>query len=82
MTVDELQQELFSRFNITIEKSTFNTITLLLTIGTTRSKCSRLYDAVSASPAKTRAARLYRSRIYRLHRTRVLPRDAYYCGGD
>ena len=39
MTVDELQGELFSRFNITIEKSTFNTITLLLTIGTTRSKC-------------------------------------------
>ena len=45
-TVDELQKELFDRFNIQIEKSTFNTITLLLTIGTTRSKVSRLYDAL------------------------------------
>jgi arginine decarboxylase len=37
-TVDELQSELFERYNIQVEKSTFNTLSLLLTIGTTRSK--------------------------------------------
>jgi arginine decarboxylase len=84
LTVDELQQELFTRFNITVEKSTFNTITLLLTIGTTRSKCSRLYDALMRIAREKRAPR-------RLYRTPdipgftdlvYLPRDAYYCGGE
>lgn len=84
MTVDELQQELFTRFNITVEKSTFNTITLLLTIGTTRSKCSRLYDVLMRIAREKRAPR-------RLYRTPdlppfteivYLPRDAYYCGGE
>lgn len=41
-TVEELIRELFERFNIQVEKSTFNTLTLLLTIGTTRSKVSHL----------------------------------------
>src|SRR3989454_7325425 len=45
-TVDDLQKLLFERYNIQVEKSTFNTLTLLLTIGTTRSKVSRLYDAL------------------------------------
>jgi arginine decarboxylase len=84
MTVDELQQELFSRFNITIEKSTFNTITLLLTVGTTRSKCSRLYDALMRIAREKRAPR----RLYRtpdlppFTELAYLPRDAYYCGGE
>ena len=30
-TVDDLQKELFERYNIQVEKSTFNTLTLLLT---------------------------------------------------
>ena len=37
-TVEDLIRELFERYNIQVEKSTFNTLTLLLTIGTTRSK--------------------------------------------
>ena len=84
MTVDELQQELFSRFNITIEKSTFNTITLLLTIGTTRSKCSRLYDALMRIAREKRAPRrLYRTPDLPPFTELVhLPRDAYYCGGE
>lgn len=45
-SADELQEVLFERFNIQIEKSTFNTVTLLLTLGTTRSKVSRLHDAI------------------------------------
>jgi arginine decarboxylase len=84
MTVDELQQELFTRFNITVEKSTFNTITLLLTIGTTRSKCSRLYDALMRIAREKRAPRrLYRSPDLPPFTELVcLPRDAYYCGGE
>jgi arginine decarboxylase len=84
MTVDELQQELFTRFNITVEKSTFNTLTLLLTIGTTRSKCSRLYDALMRIAREKRAPRrLYRTPdIPGFTELVYLPRDAYYCGGE
>ena len=83
-TVDELQKELFDRYNIQIEKSTFNTITLLLTIGTTRSKVSRLYDALMRLAREKRAPRrLVRTpEIPAFTRLRYLPRDAYYCGGE
>jgi arginine decarboxylase len=83
-TVDDLQKLLFERFNIQIEKSTFNTITLLLTIGTTKSKVSRLYDALMRISRESRAPR----RIYRApaipHFTslKFLPRDAFYCAGE
>jgi arginine decarboxylase len=84
MTVDELQQELFTRFNITVEKSTVNTLTLLLTIGTTRSKCSRLYDALMRIAREKRAPRrLYRTPDLPPFTELVyLPRDAYYSGGE
>jgi arginine decarboxylase len=83
-TVDELQKALFDRFNIQVEKSTFNTITLLLTIGTTRSKVSRLYDALMRIAREKRAPRrLVRApEIPAMTRLRCLPRDAYYCGGE
>jgi arginine decarboxylase len=84
MTVDELQQELFTRFNITVEKSTVNTLTLLLTIGTTRSKCSRLYDALMRIAREKRTPRrLYRTPDLPPFTELVyLPRDAYYAGGE
>src|SRR2546421_5484739 len=81
-TVDDLQKLLFDRYNIQVEKSTFNTLTLLLTIGTTRSKVSRLYDALMRIAREGRAPR----RLYRLQeiqgftRLSYLPRDAFYCG--
>jgi len=83
-TVDELQKELFDRYNIQIEKSTFNTITLLLTIGTTRSKVSRLYDALMRIAREKRSPRrLVRTpEIPAFTKLRYLPRDAYYCGGE
>jgi arginine decarboxylase len=83
-TVDELQKELFERYNIQVEKSTFNTLTLLLTIGTTRSKVSRLYDALMRIARAGRPARrlVQTPHIPRLTRLRYLPRDAYYCGGE
>jgi len=83
-TVEDLQRELFARYNIQVEKSTFNTLTLLLTIGTTRSKVSRLYDALMRIAREGRAPR----RLYRFPDLpgftvlKFLPRDAYYCGGQ
>jgi arginine decarboxylase len=83
-TVDDLQKLLFERFNIQTEKSTFNTLTLLLTIGTTRSKVSRLYDALMRIAREKRAPRrLVRTpEIPAFTKLRTLPRDAYYCGGE
>jgi arginine decarboxylase len=83
-TVDDLQKVLFERFNIQTEKSTFNTLTLLLTIGTTRSKVSRLYDAFMRIAREKRAPRrLVRTpEIPPFTKLRYLPRDAFYCGGE
>jgi len=83
-TVEDLQKELFERYNIQTEKSTFNTLTLLLTIGTTRSKVSRLYDALMRIARERRARRrlVQTPEIPGFTRLRFLPRDAYYCGGE
>jgi len=82
-TVDELQNELFERYNIQVEKSTFNTLSLLLTVGTTRSKVSRLYDALMRIAREGRSPRrLYRTpEIPGFTQLKYLPRDAFYCGG-
>lgn len=83
-TVEELIRELFEHYNIQVEKSTFNTLTLLLTIGTTRSKVSRLYDALMRIAREGRAPRrLYQTpEIPHFTELRYLPRDAFYCGGE
>ncbi len=83
-TVEDLQKELFERYNIQVEKSTFNTLTLLLTIGTTRSKVSRLYDALMRIARQgRRPRRLVQSpEIPAFTKLKFLPRDAYYCGGE
>jgi arginine decarboxylase len=83
-TVEELQRELFERYNIQVEKSTFNTLTLLLTLGTTRSKVSRLYDALMRIAREGRTPRrlVQTPEIPGFTKLRFLPRDAYYCGGE
>jgi arginine decarboxylase len=83
-TVEDLQKALFERFNIQVEKSTFNTLTLLLTIGTTRSKVSRLYDALMRIAREGHAPRrlVQTPEIPAFTKLRFLPRDAYYCGGE
>jgi arginine decarboxylase len=83
-TVDDLQKVLFERYNIQTEKSTFNTLTLLLTIGTTRSKVSRLYDALMRIARENRAPRrlVQTPEIPAFTKLKFLPRDAYYCGGE
>ena len=84
LELEDLQRQLFDRYNIQVEKSTFNTVTLLLTIGTTRSKVSRLYDALMRIAREGRAPRrLYRfPEIPGFTKLRYLPRDAFYCGGE
>ncbi|HZQ71480.1 MAG TPA: aminotransferase class I/II-fold pyridoxal phosphate-dependent enzyme [Burkholderiales bacterium] len=83
-TVEDLQKELFERYNIQTEKSTFNTLTLLLTIGTTRSKVSRLYDALMRMAREGRPPRrlVQTPEIPAFTKLKYLPRDAYYCGGE
>lgn len=83
-TVEDLQKQLFERFNIQVEKSTFNTLTLLLTIGTTRSKVSRLYDALMRIAREGRHPRrlVQTPEIPAFTKLGYLPRDAYYCGGE
>jgi arginine decarboxylase len=83
-TVEDLIDELFDRYNVQVEKSTFNTLSLLLTVGTTRSKVSRLYDAMMRIAREARAAlRLFQTpEIPEFTQLRYLPRDAYYCGGE
>jgi arginine decarboxylase len=83
-TVEDLQKELFERYNIQVEKSTFNTLSLLFTIGTTRSKLSRLYDALMRIARQgQRPRRLVQTpEIPGFTTLRYLPRDAYYCGGE
>jgi arginine decarboxylase len=83
-TVDDLQKLLFERYNVQTEKSTFNTLTLLLTIGTTRSKVSRLYDALMRIARENRAPRrlVQTPEIPSFTKLVYLPRDAYYCGGE
>ena len=83
-TAEDLQKELFERYNIQVEKSTFNTLSLLFTIGTTRSKLSRLYDALMRIAREGRhPRRLVQSpEIPAFTRLKYLPRDAYYCGGE
>ncbi|WP_159877990.1 aminotransferase class I/II-fold pyridoxal phosphate-dependent enzyme [Aquitalea denitrificans] len=83
-TTDELQHELFERYNIQVEKSTFSTITLLLTMGTTRSKVSRLYDALLRLAKEKRTPRAVgrMPEIPRFSRLACLPRDAFYEAGE
>jgi arginine decarboxylase len=81
---DELREELLQRFNIQVEKSTHNTLTLLVTVGTTRSKVSRLFDAMLRLSKERRAERVNTRMPELPHFTRLacLPRDAFYEYGE
>ena len=83
-SADELRDALIERFNIQVEKNTHNTLTLLLTIGTTRSKVSRLFDAMLRLAKERRAPRTY-ARVPQapgFTRLACLPRDAFYETGE
>lgn len=86
-TSREVEHILHAKHNIQIEKSTFNTLTVLVTIGATRSKLNRLFlaleniermggNATSARNGMPRDLRLALSPI------RYRPRFAFYCDGE
>jgi arginine decarboxylase len=85
---DELRRELMERYNIQIEKNTHATMTLLLSIGTTHSKVSRLFDALLRLARQARleqreslpAARM--PDLPHFSQLMCLPRDAYYEAGE
>lgn len=83
-SADELRDELIGRYNIQVEKNTHNTLTLLLTIGTTRSKVSRLFDAMLRLAKEKRAPRAYVRvpEAPRFTELACLPRDAFYEAGE
>lgn len=84
----EVEHLLLSKHGIQIEKSTFNTLTVLITIGATHSKLNRLFLALeniermsgNRNEGHTNGAppdfQLSLSPI------RFKPRDAYYCDGE
>ena len=83
-SADELRDELIERHNIQIEKNTHNTLTLLLTLGSTRSKVSRLFDAMLRLSKQRRAPLSYgrMPEAPRFTSLACLPRDAFYESGE
>jgi arginine/lysine/ornithine decarboxylase len=83
-SADELREQLIGRFNIQVEKNTHNTLTLLLTIGTTRSKVSRLFDAMLRLSKERRTPRSTgrMPEVPGFSSLACLPRDAFYEAGE
>ncbi|MEX8518071.1 MAG: aminotransferase class I/II-fold pyridoxal phosphate-dependent enzyme [Leptothrix sp. (in: b-proteobacteria)] len=87
-SADELRSELIERHNIQVEKHTHATLTLLLTIGTTRSKVSRLFDAMLRLARQSKLQQrlpqpaLRMPQVPHFSRLACLPRDAFYETGE
>lgn len=82
----EVERLLLTKHNIQIEKSTFNTLTVLITIGATRSKLNRLYLALenieSMSGNFEHADGVLKDFRLALSPIRFKPRYAFYCDGE
>ena len=89
MTAREIEHILSNKYNIQIEKTTFNTISVLITIGATQSKINRLYFALENieknsgnSLAQTKGKILNHFKLT-LSPMRFRPRYAFfYCTGE
>lgn len=86
-TSKEVERILLSKHNIQIEKSTFNTLTVLLTIGATQSKLNRLFLAlenIERMGGNVNAGDHLMPREFRLSLSpmRFMPRHAFYCDGE
>ncbi len=83
-TSKEIEHILLSKHNIQIEKSTFNTITILLTIGVTYSRINRLYLALeniekrTGNKESTRSEKMLRKFKLTLSPIRFRPRFSFY----
>ena len=84
LSAPEVQQVLFSDFGIQLEKNTHNTLSFLVTIGTTESKVLRLKQALrKLSESATEAANPASGQsLPALSDIRVLPRTAYFARGE
>ena len=88
MTSREVEQILHTKHNIQIEKSTFNTISVLITIGSTYSKLNRLVlaleniERMSGSRSSSKAQEGMRDFKLALSPIRFRPRFAFYCDGE
>jgi arginine decarboxylase len=84
----EIEHILLAKHNIQIEKSTFNTLTVLITIGATTSKLNRLFIALenierlSGSRREADSARAQREFRLELSPIKYRPRFAFYCDGE
>ncbi len=84
----EIENILLTKHNIQIEKSTFNTITVLITIGSTYSKLNRLYLALENIEKHSGSSNVNRAMAGRqdfqltLSEIKVRPRFAFYCDGE
>ena len=83
----EVERYLLEKHNIQIEKTTFNTITILITIGSTHSKLNRLYLALEniekmSGNRKVREKPVENSAFLKLSPIRFTPRFAFYSDGE
>ncbi|WP_193164810.1 aminotransferase class I/II-fold pyridoxal phosphate-dependent enzyme [Microbulbifer hainanensis] len=84
LSAPEVQLQLFSQFGIQVEKNTHNTLSFLVTIGTTESKVLRLKQALRTL-SETRSAMQKPAAgqaLPPLSEIRVLPRTAYFARGE
>ncbi|AXK40258.1 ornithine decarboxylase [Crenobacter cavernae] len=83
---EALRAVLFERFNIQVEKTTYNTITFLVSLGTTRSKMTRLADALGRLASEKRGgpaqSPLKLPPLPEMTPLACLPRDAFFETGE
>lgn len=85
LSAPRAQAILFNEFGIQVEKNTHNTITLLVTIGTTESKVLRLKQALQALSSRIDVSQTLSASnqcLPALSQLVVLPRSAYFCTGE
>jgi len=88
LSAEQIQLELFDRYNIQVEKVTHNTITVLITVGTTLSKVLRLEEALKKisieHPLKyTRETTTVNcTKLPEVSELDVLPREAFFDIGE
>jgi len=87
-TSKEIEHLLLTKHSIQIEKSTFNTLTILITIGSTYSKVNRLFlaleniERMSGSRRSSESSKILREFKLSLSPIRYRPRFAFYADGE
>ncbi|TCP10331.1 arginine decarboxylase [Crenobacter luteus] len=86
LPAEAVRAALFGRFNIQVEKTTHNTITFLVSLGSTRAKLERLADALAQLARERRRAAPLRplklAPLPGISPLACLPRDAFFETGE